>query len=226
MCGHTRTGTWNPSEMWPIMFASSAHPAINALPELHGKSIDWIPVDIAASGVADILLASASALASQAQSQDGIPQQKATTTRGEANVNVENELGNADAEKQSGEPEDNYRVHNIVNPHPIRWSELLAMLQKSAPSLQLASIPMKDWVGRLNAVADASSPSSSSSLSEVPGLRLLQFFEDMVDDTSESKVFETKKSEVISAALRSCPAFCQEWIDDNVRVWRESGFLS
>lgn len=208
--------------MWPIMFASSAHPAINALPELHGKSVDWIPVDIAASGIGDILLAS------QSQSPDGISQSKAmttTTARGEANEGKE--LRNGDAEKRSDElahSSNNYSVHNIVNPHPIPWSELLSMLQKSAlsPSLSspLTSIPMKDWVGRLNTVADASSSS------EVPGLRLLQFFEDMVEDTSESKVFETKKSQEISAALRSCPAFCQEWIDGNVRAWRASGFIS
>lgn len=56
ICGSTLTGNWNTSEMWPIMFATSVHPKINAIPLFPGKMVDWIPVDVAAATITDILL--------------------------------------------------------------------------------------------------------------------------------------------------------------------------
>jgi hypothetical protein len=43
--------------MWPILFVTSANLEMNALPRFEGKSVDWIPVDIAASTISEILLA-------------------------------------------------------------------------------------------------------------------------------------------------------------------------
>jgi hypothetical protein len=165
---------------------------MTALPRFEAKSVDWIPVDIAASTISDILLT---------------PKPKATSmTKGEG-----------------GE----YNVHNITNPHPIPFSSLLTMLQSSLSSSHpsnpstLEIISMKEWVARLNTLAD-----KGTDPAEVPGLKLLQFFENMADeDEGESKIFETEKTRVVSGALRDCGAFCGEWIEDNVRVWREGGFL-
>jgi hypothetical protein len=175
--------------MWPILLATSAHTEVNALPRFEGKSVDWIPVDIAASTISDILLS---------------PKPKA------ASMSV----------GKGGE----YNVHNITNPHPIPFSSLLTMLQSSlssSNSSNLEIVDMKDWVARLNGLADRGMDPA-----EVPGLRLLQFFENMVDqDEGESRVFETEKTRGLSASLVDCGAFCGEWIEGNVRVWREGGFL-
>jgi thioester reductase-like protein len=178
LCGHTKTGYWSTSEMWPILFATSAHPDIHALPRFEKKSVDWIPVNIAASTIYDILLSSTS------------------TPKGE------------------------YNVHNITNPHPIPWSSLLCMLQPSLSS-HLEIVSMREWVSRLNGLADRGVDAK-----DVPGLRLLQFFENMAnDDDEESKVYETEKTRAVSGSLRECGAFCGEWIDGNMRVWREMRFL-
>ena len=178
--------------MWPILFVTSANLEMNALPRFEGKSVDWIPVDIAASTISDILLS---------------PKPKATSM----------------SKGEGGE----YNVHNITNPHPIPFSSLLTMLQSSLSSSNssnpstLEIISMKEWVARLNGLAD-----KGMDPAEVPGLRLLQFFENMADgDEGESKIFETQKTSGISASLRDCGAFCGEWIEGNVRVWREGGFL-
>jgi thioester reductase-like protein len=56
ICGSTKTGNWNTSEMWPIMFTTSAHPSINAIPLFPGKMVDWVPVDVAAEAITDVLL--------------------------------------------------------------------------------------------------------------------------------------------------------------------------
>jgi hypothetical protein len=188
------------------MFASSFHPSMRCIPDLPGKSVDWIPVNIAAASIFDLLLA--------------------------ANSGV-----------QRGS---SYDVHNITNPRPIPWSSLVAMLQNTFATLHhtsttspdaevdtdantgvganqpfLAVVTMEEWVRRLNVLAD-----SGTTPDQLPALKLLQFFENMTEDKEPSKLFETKKSQGVSEALRDCPAFCQDWIDGNVRRWRESGFIS
>lgn len=225
LSGHTRTGHWSTSEMWPIMFATSFHPDMRALPVFQGKMVDWIPVDVAAGAITDILLA---------------PRDE----------------GEKKEDEKEEDREERYSVHNIVNPRPIPWSELLGMLQATTSALQpptpLAEIPMQEWVARLNTLVDTSSttsnPSSTTTSSNppVPGLRLLQFFEDMAMPSSSpssspspdlnsgkeeakaekggEKSFETQKTQGISESLRNCEAFNKGWVESNIRVWREGGF--
>ncbi|KAH8656954.1 hypothetical protein BGZ60DRAFT_531819 [Tricladium varicosporioides] len=177
--GSAKTGHWNTSEMWPIMFATSLHPDFELFPKFDDKHVDWIPVDIAANTISDILLASPS-------------------------------IGNEEV---------NYEVHNIVNPKPIPWSKLVSMLQAQKEGVK--GVEMKDWVAKLNTLADR-----GASPDEIPGLRLLQFFEGMAEGgDGESKVFETGKTQEISEALRNCGEFSQSWLEGNMRVWRESGFV-
>lgn len=180
LCGHTRTGYWNTDEMWPIMFASSTHLSISAIPDFRGKVVDWVPVDIAAGTIRDVLL----------------------------------------SEKKQEE----YAVHNIVNPSPIPWAELIGILQRGDLSRveKMNVVSMKEWVRRLSSQAEA-----GVSPDEISGLRLLQFFENMaLEDVEEEKMFETEKTRGISESLRECGSFNQQWLDSNVRVWKETGFLS
>lgn len=160
------------------MFATSAHPSLSAIPEFKGKVVDWVPVDVAAGTVTDILLA-------------------------------------------EGE---RYKVHNVVNPCPIPWGELVKMLQASGlvkEGGKMEVVSMKVWVERLMGLAE-----SGVSPDDVSGLRLLQFFEGMAEeDEEEEKKFETSKTRAVSGNLRGCGGFNQGWVDGNVRVWREIGFL-
>ena len=204
LCGDTATGIWSEREMWPMLIRTSADSRMGpALPRLQ-RMVDWMPVDIAATAIAEILL----------------------------------------SHHTDATLEEVYEVHNIVNPHPIPWSSLITMLQSSRPALssagaQIAVIPLADWVARLAALADV-----GVSPTEIPALKLLGAFEMMVDEevagereseeegsgsgigNGGKKVFETTKSQGLSNALRECGSFCQEWLDGNVRVWRESGFLA
>lgn len=167
--------------MWPIMFATSLHPDMNAIPAFPGKCVDWIPVDVAAGTITDSLTC-------------------------------------ADEGTQ-------YEVHNIVNPRRIKWEELVGMLQDIASSgeqsKKMEVVSMKEWVEKLNGLADA-----GVSPDEVPGLKLLQFFEGMLGDgEEEERVFETGKTEGVSGALAGCQAFNGGWVEKNVEIWREGGFL-
>src|SRR5450756_938892 len=139
LCGATQTGNWNTSEMWPIMFATSTHPEINALPLFPGKMVDWVPVDVAAATITDVLL----------------------------------------------HPENGYSVHNIVNPHPIEWEDLMEMLQSSSlltgkqkTKTKMEEVDMKEWVHRLKTLSN----SPSADPMTVPGFKLLHFFENMCNE--------------------------------------------
>jgi thioester reductase-like protein len=198
LCGSRQTGVWSEKEMWPILFATSAHPLMNCVPDFPRKDVDWIPVDVAAEAVAELLLRPAAA-------------------------------------HGAGEmvPVGTYEVHNIVNPHPITWSSLTSMLQNSIASgglktHKMEEIPFSIWVSRLSLLAD-----DGVSPTEVPGLKLLHFFENMVKEGEDGggegkdggRVFETTKSRALSKALRECGTFCQEWVDGNVKGWKEGGFI-
>lgn len=203
------------------MFATSFHPSVNALPLFPGKSVDWVPVDVAAGTITDILL--------QAErSEDPITSEEIKTVE---NVN------------EKGKKEI-YNVHNIVNPSSISWSELVARLQdiRTKSGLdKVQEISMKEWTERLVALS-SSTTTSTSNLPTIPGLRLLQFFEDMAaaeaapSETKinqagrpkgeRSKVFETAKTREISQALRECEVFNEAWLESYLRVWKERGFLS
>jgi thioester reductase-like protein len=193
LCGSTVTGRWNESEMWPIMFATSWHEKMRCIPEFMGKRVDWIPVDVAARAIGEVLL------------------------------NRGSEAGEVKGSEK--EEEGRYEVYNIVNPHSIAWSELVLMLRGSSPpeSAKLEVVSMTEWVSRLSALSSRLSPD------EIPALKLLQFFENMAESEAQggeaSRVFETEKGRAISEALRNCKPFCREWIDGNLRVWKENDFL-
>ncbi|MDI1486702.1 MAG: putative NRPS-like protein biosynthetic cluster [Ramalina farinacea] len=60
MSGSSKAGYWNSDEHLPALFKSSR--AIGSLPDLHG-TLAWIPVDVAAETISDVLLSTAPAKA-------------------------------------------------------------------------------------------------------------------------------------------------------------------
>jgi hypothetical protein len=209
--------------MWPILFSTSVHPSMRAIPIFPGKPVDWVPVNTAASVITEVLLSSYDY--EKEQHQDG---------RNRKDVALPF-----------------YKLHNIVNPRPIPWEEVVQMLQKQNSSLQpLEEITMTEWMHRLTLLAD-----KGFSGDEIPGLRLMHFFEGMAaagaggsstsdsasDDTAtqaksirncdtmansggNSKIFNTTKTREVSASLRQLGPFCEEWIDRSIDVWKEQGF--
>lgn len=145
--------------------------------------MDWLPVDVAASTITEIL---------------------------DSDCDVD---GDGDGDRGK------YQVYNIVNPYPIPWSDVVSMLRKQTEK-EIEVVGMREWAGKLNALAETGE-------SKVPGLRLLGFFEGMVDeeDGNGGRVFETGVTEGVSGALRGCGGFNEGWLERCVGVWREMGFL-
>ncbi|CCG80614.1 putative NRPS-like enzyme [Taphrina deformans PYCC 5710] len=54
LCGDTKAGVWSESEAWSLMFKSVD--VIHALPALVEDNIAWLPVDLAARSIIDIVL--------------------------------------------------------------------------------------------------------------------------------------------------------------------------
>ncbi|TEA18492.1 Adenylate-forming reductase Nps11 [Colletotrichum sidae] len=54
LCGHTRLGTWNRTEMWPIMMMTGLD-FLAAMPVLDTE-VDWLPVDVCAEAIQEAVL--------------------------------------------------------------------------------------------------------------------------------------------------------------------------
>ncbi|KAK3634370.1 hypothetical protein LTR56_007343 [Elasticomyces elasticus] len=54
LCGHTTNGSWNSTEMFPIMLATGLK-YLKAMPLLEGELVDWLPVEVCAQSIASLL---------------------------------------------------------------------------------------------------------------------------------------------------------------------------
>jgi hypothetical protein len=178
------------------MFATALHPSITSIPSFPAKLVDWIPVNIAAATISDIIL-----------SYSPLP------------IPAQNPSPPTTPVSDSGDMKAEYTVHNITNPHPIPWSSLVEQLRDATGTDEntLPTIAMREWVARLNAVA--------ASPDEVPGLRLLQFFENMAEEEEKHKTFDSRRTQEISGALRGCGEFNGEWMRAYVECWKGMGFM-
>jgi hypothetical protein len=207
LCGSVRTGIWKASEMYPSLLATAFHPRMRCLPTFTSRILDWIPIDVAAQTISDLL----------------VPHGNTTkTSKGKGKHDDQQ------AKEDSNFQESIYTVHNIVNPTPIPWSTLLSIIQSSIKisSTPLEEIPIADWVHRLTALAD-----EGLKAIDLPGLRLLGFFERLAEEERHSagggdKAFDTAETRKLSPALRDCGPICREWIEGSLDVWRRDGFVS
>ncbi|KAK2729501.1 ochratoxin a non-ribosomal peptide synthetase [Colletotrichum kahawae] len=56
LSGHSRLGTWNHTEMWPIMMMTALD-LLSAMPVLQ-TTVDWLPVDVCAEAIKEVVLSS------------------------------------------------------------------------------------------------------------------------------------------------------------------------
>ena len=55
VCGDNQNAMWNPSEMYPLMMIGGGD-FLGKMPEFPNRTIDWLPVDYAATAIVDIML--------------------------------------------------------------------------------------------------------------------------------------------------------------------------
>lgn len=174
--------------------------AVGALPVLD-THVDWVPVDVAARCCVEILVGG-----------DG----------GEGGINEDKA---AEQEQDEG-----IQVYNIVNPHPVPWTTLLSLLQKTslAPH-SLEEVCMEEWIRRLEALSSSTSTSISTSspspANDLPAHRLTAFYTSLATDPNAGRAFETTRARARSEALRTCPPVGEAWVEGWVGGWRGVGGL-
>ncbi|KAI9738863.1 MAG: putative NRPS-like protein biosynthetic cluster [Cirrosporium novae-zelandiae] len=206
LCGDTRTGWWSTNDMWPIMFKTSSHLGILPTLKYGSQTVDWVPIDIAADTIRDIILSSSSPTPPK------------------------------------------LKIHNITNPHPIPWSTLQTHLLSSLPLSPhkhkplLTPTPLPTWTKTLKLLSQQQNPPPPS-ISECPGLKLLDFFEGMADEEEEEeegeggggeseekgrgneRIFNTEATCAVSERLRNCGEVGGGWVEKWVEGWKGVGFL-
>ncbi len=105
------------------------------------------------------------------------------------------------------------RVHHILNPHTITWSELLENLK--AAGLHFTVVPIKDWLRVL-----LSNPKN-------PAYVLAGFFNKIFFEgkTFELSKYLTEKTARRTAAFERCPIINRELVQCYLNYWSEIGFL-
>jgi thioester reductase-like protein len=53
LCGDSRNGVWNKTEAWPLMLSTIN--VVGCLPDLPDESLNWLPLDIAANAILDVV---------------------------------------------------------------------------------------------------------------------------------------------------------------------------
>ena len=232
MYGHSGTGVWNTQEMFPIMIASSLQ--IGALPTFPPSTqiVDWVPVDIAAATMHDIITAPSSTWS----------------------IDTNN--------KGTNVPTFNIVNPNPITWSDYLDKLLLALEEAGYPVQELKTVSMVEWTDRLRQAGELENPDDDSLPSPIPGLKLLHFFEEMaassilpaplsvsspgsdrsaatVSDAStsslsingkkglpvEARTFQTSKTRMLSPSLKNCKAVNEELLGRCIESWKKNGFL-
>lgn len=113
-------------------------------------------------------------------------------------------------------PPANYTLHNLVNPSATSWSTFLEALE-AASGVHFERIGMREWVARLQ--------EKSEKTQDVPGAKLLGFFEAMVDDEDADVRFDTTKTAAMVPRLRECSLVGEEMLRLYLEKWKADGFV-
>ncbi|CAD6591480.1 MAG: hypothetical protein ASARMPREDX12_005186 [Alectoria sarmentosa] len=166
-------GVWNKQEWLPSLIASSKY--LGKIPTtLPGQdTVAWIPVDITANVIVDLLLSDI---------EDGLSNTVWT----------------------------NY--HNVVNPQSGSWEDLVPSITKYFDDT-IEPVSFKSWFETLKATA-----SKTDDVAKNPGIKLLEFFEQMEASGKEAEL-ETEQTVKRSQAMRELRAVGPEWMEIWLRQW-------
>jgi nucleoside-diphosphate-sugar epimerase len=115
-------------------------------------------------------------------------------------------------------------VYNILNPHPTTYPALLPTIRSSLPHA-LPLVPFATWLDTLRIRAE-----DESQVANLPAIRLLSFFEGVVQGEGGAAVSEgwgnalsTEEAVRYSKTMRGLEAVGKEWIWRWVRQWGFGG---
>ncbi|MCJ1249488.1 hypothetical protein MMC30_006712 [Trapelia coarctata] len=195
------SGCWNRSEWLPSLVISSLH--VGALPESLGVNldrIDWVPIDLLAKALVELL--------------DCL------------------DAGTDPETLQSSESLSGHSsVFNVLNPRPVQWRALLPTITRVLSSVSLRNggkpvetVSLATWIEKVRDRTEARSGDDRSEHEEFerllqvnPAIKLLEFYEEAC--TTDKRLWDTRKAERVSAALRILEGIKEEWMEKWMKDW-------
>ncbi len=119
-----------------------------------------------------------------------------------------------------GNSQDCYVVHNLVNPNVVTWDAFLDLLEMAASGdntkKPFTRVPIAQWATDLEKLAEGE---DDRSFGNVPGLKLLGYFQAMANAPAR------KQAQVVTKTIVNQPALDVPAVKKWLQRWQESGFL-
>lgn len=235
----TESGVWNKREWIPSLIASSIY--LSKLPTSLGSRdlIDWIPVDIAAQIIVDLISDSEPqsqpelrengdsnpecALYGTSDTAQGLPRGDLSDSQSDVGQTKESGISGPDSRiepSQASSKTTSATVYNIVNPSTTTWPTIVPFI-KSACKVKLQLVSFPEWLDALQySGLNPHMDSDGIELEQNPALKLLQFLKTMEQHTEQPvAVFSTDETVKASKTLATLQPVTAEWIQNWMRQW-------
>ncbi|KAG7007189.1 non-canonical non-ribosomal peptide synthetase FUB8 [Physcia stellaris] len=229
-------GCWSLSEWFPSLVASSVH--MGKLPDSLSfmDLIDWVPVNLVAQIVVELLFGSEESLKLQngglsdsnssgvacdstSDSQSPVQSQVSKDSKNHSNpIPALDEAAHTPIAIENGidhsTPTGTSKVYQVVNPRTTTWRHLNPSFREHCTtSLQLTPFP--DWLEALEQSAE-----SESNIAKLPAIRLLDFFKQFLEPVSGPlPVLGTSETQKHSTTLEKLTPVGEQWVGIWMRQW-------
>lgn len=117
---------------------------------------------------------------------------------------------------------------NLVHTSPVPWNAVMSWLADAMKDAGLGAVPLVPYSEWIQALEARSHSPSQADISDVPAIKLLDFFHSFRDQTSAEGVHEaggaatmsTEKAQAVSDALRSASPLSNEAVASWVGYWK------
>jgi thioester reductase-like protein len=203
--GHGLKGSWNEREWVPALISSCQK--LQMMPATLGFTdmLDWVPVDTVARIVIELLLGTYKA---SAQLLAPTQQRGMTLFRRRS--------------KDLSVPA-SCKVYHISNPTQVSWQHLVPTIAHHLGK-EVKVVSILEWTEALRAAA------TTVWASEIPGLKLWDFFDDIRDKATrfpdaKAATLEIRCTRRMSPTLDRLPPVSTEWMDLWMRQWDLTGMI-
>ena len=111
-------------------------------------------------------------------------------------------------------------VFHTVNPSIVNWDSLLPGIQKELGQ-DVKVVPFKTWLQALR--ASTREATTEESLDANPAVKLMDFYEGLLEDAHRIPKLETTETEMASPGLRAVGPVQSEWMMKWIRQWHGNG---
>lgn len=229
-------GCWSLSEWFPSLIASSVH--MGKLPDSLSfmDLIDWVPVNLVAQTVVELLFGSDKSLNLQngcqsGSSFSGVASDSTNDSQSPDQFHVSKDPKNHSNPSQAldeaahtpiavengidhSTPTGTSKVYHVVNPRTTTWRHLKHSFQeRCTTSLQLTPFP--DWLEALEEAAE-----SESNIAKLPAIRLLDFFKQFLEPVSGPlPVLGSSEIRKHSTTIEKLTPVGEHWVGVWMRQW-------